>query len=145
MEGMSLLLLLLHRSRGRSPNSFQNETLPCPESCHLEPPPLPTEASLAATAPRRAKTPPKINVLIKPGKRQADYSPAPSQGRAGENKPVLIVLAAPPLPLQSPTHSEKPPRALCSCYRWVTPTLASKTLHPSRQSQNIPCEHRHPA
>lgn len=54
-------------------------------------PPLPAEVWLAGT-------PKKINVLIKPGKRQADYSPAPSQGRACENKPMLIVLAAPPLP-----------------------------------------------
>lgn len=110
---------------------------------------MPSHATSNPPSPRRgfagrhratqSQNPPKINVLIKPGKRQADYSPAPSQGRAGENKPALIVLAAPPLPLQSPTRSEKPPRALCSCYRWVTPTLASKTPHPSRRSQNIPC------
>lgn len=71
-------------------------------------PPLPAEASLAGTTPHGAKSPPKINVLIKLGKRQADYKATPSQGRASENKPMLIVLAAPPLPLPSPTRSEKP-------------------------------------
>lgn len=77
----------------------------------------------------RSQNPQKINVLIKPGKRQADYSPAPSQGRAGENKPVLIVLAAPPLPLQSPTRFGKPRRALCSHRRRVNPPRPGKAAH----------------
>jgi len=136
--------------QGRSLNSFQNEMLPCPETRHLEPPFSPQRLGWQATRSVEPN-PPKINVLIKPGKRQADYSPAPSQGPAGENKPVLIVLAAPPLPLQSPTRSGKPRRALCSHHCWVNPPWPGKPAHiPAEQkyspwSQNIPCKHRHPA